>query len=778
MKKRAIVYVGETEKEKRRNVSQTASKVLATYPDSVLVEVDEDQISSLKSQGLRLEKQEKPYVIRLRAVEFDTAKEAPGRPPTLKVSAAEIEKIGRNYWIVQFVGPVKPEWGEKIKALGGKLHSHIPENAVLVSMAPQIKEKIQELPFVNWVGLYEPAYKVSPLLTGRRKKFAPNELATLSVKPKDFKPTPKGNITIMIHDTADLETISEKIEELGGTVITKEKDILRVSLDLSNMDTVAKIVEVKWIEPYALPELFNEVAADIMNVQPVWHDFGLDGRKQIIAVADTGLDTGANNESMHEDFKGKILNIHSWKIPRGLRPYLDNSRWDDGGADVDSGHGTHVAGSVLGNGSKSSGLIRGIAFGATLVFQAVEQWTDWNPETERRYSLDDGYYLLGIPDDLTSLFQQAYEEGARIHTNSWGDREHGQYTTKTRDIDKFVWDHKDMVILFAAGNDGRDDNRDGLVDKDSLSSQSCAKNCISVGASESYRHSGGYQGTYGAFNNPPDIPFPKNPILDDRLSDNPEGLAAFSSRGPSDDGRIKPDVVAPGTNILSTRSSKASGKGWGLLEPDDLNHPYYLYMGGTSMATPLTAGAAALIRQYLIEKCEHKTPSAALVKAILIHGATPLPGQYTPPEIGNIPDYNQGWGRVNLANSLYPPYPVKMEFRDSTDKLGTGEHKTFTFRIGDNTVPFKATMVWTDYPSDPETGGELVNVLRLSVILRGREPVYGVPAKNNVQQVTIKNPPVGQYTVRVEGINIGTLVITGERQDFALVVSGGMLKSV
>lgn len=776
--KRAIVYVSEAEKEKKRTIEETVSSVLATYPNSLLVELDADQINSLESQGLNLEIQEGSRMIRLRAVEFDTSEKAPSPPQILTLSAAEMEEK-RNYWIVQFVGPVKSEWREKIEELGGKLQNYIPENAFLVEMTSETKKKAEELPFVEWVGVYQPVYKVSPLLMGRKKRAAPSELSTLSISTEAFKPGPGGNVNVMVHDPADLKRVSEVIEELGGTVVTAGKDTIRASLDLSQIDKVARMVEVKWIEPYVLPELFNDVAAEIMAVPPVWETCELDGEGEIVAVADTGLDTGKNDNTMHEDFKGRIDSIHSWPISKGYDNYVNNPGADDGAADKDLGHGTHVAGSVLGNGAQSDDDIRGMAYEAQLVFQAIEQWIDWkNP------AWTDEYGLAGIPDDLNELFQQAYDDGARIHTNSWGSIKdsqgnlaEGQYLISSRQIDEFMWKNKDMVILFAVGNSGRDGDSNGVIDEDSLSIQACAKNCISVGASENNRPPGskpapGYDIPWGTGSWL--TKFPENPIKDDHVSDNPEGMAAFSSRGPTDDGRIKPDVVAPGTNILSVRSSKATGHGWGLLPTSDSRRPYYMYMGGTSMATPLTAGVVALIRQYLRKVRDHNEPSAALVKAILIHGAISMEGQYNPSEVGPVPDVNQGWGRVNLRNSVSPDLPVIMEFKDDpADALGTGEYKEFAFKVANDTEPFKATLVWTDYPSDPSTGG-LVNKLRVSVIPPSGPTEYGVPENNNVQQVTIENPLLGVHTVRIWAKEVNE----GGKQDFALVVSGGMTPPV
>ncbi len=163
---------------------------------------------------------------------------------------------------------------------------------------------------------------------------------------------------------------------------------------------------------------------------------------------------------------------------------------------------------------------------------------------------------------------------------------------------------------------------------------------IAVGASENLRLSGGRQATYGA-SWPAAYPTATGPIYSDLVSNNASGLAAFSSRGPTTDGRIKPDLVAPGTNIVSTRSSLSNWIGWGVY---DSNH---IYLGGTSMATPLVAGASALVREYF-DKIRSYQPSAALVRATLIGLARDLyPGQYgvgASQETAKRPTNAQGWG--------------------------------------------------------------------------------------------------------------------------------------
>jgi subtilisin family serine protease len=229
------------------------------------------------------------------------------------------------------------------------------------------------------------------------------------------------------------------------------------------------------------------------------------------------------------------------------------------------GHGTHVAGSVLGGGNHSGGQYKGMAYNASLVMQSTMTSTG----------------SMSIPSNLyTGLFYPPYSSyDSRIHTNSWGDpMSTGDYTSFSADVDEFIWDYDDQVILFAAGNSY------GLV-----SSPGTAKNCITVGASESLR-----------------------PLLPGHQSDcnNINQRAVFSCFG-TDDDRLKPDILTPGTGILSTRSSLIADPSQNYWYPYD---SYYAYAGGTSMATPLAAGIVTLIRQYYTD-LEGITPSAALVKA-------------------------------------------------------------------------------------------------------------------------------------------------------------------
>ena len=248
------------------------------------------------------------------------------------------------------------------------------------------------------------------------------------------------------------------------------------------------LVQQDWIEFVEESPWFtvaNEEAAWITNVDDVWNATqmasrnsswsGLDGSGIIVTVADTGLDTGSNTSAMHADFRDHITGIQSFPIPTSTcAAYGMTGNCDDGAADG-HGHGTHVAGSVNGDGTLSGGAFKGMAPESHLLFHAVGQVVSGSST------------LLGIPNDLDDMFALSAENGSLVHTNSWGSAVNGLYTSSSMQADASARTHYNMTILFAAANEGTDANSDGEVDLDSLASPGTAKNVITVGATENDR---------------------------------------------------------------------------------------------------------------------------------------------------------------------------------------------------------------------------------------------------------------------------------------------------
>ncbi len=631
---------------------------------------------------------------------------------TSSTEQAMINPDEYKYYIIQFNDTVQELWKQDIAKVGAELFDYIPDNAFIVRMNGSAVSTVSRLEQVQWIGEYFPEYKIDPALRAKME-----ENISLELMVSFFEPAKERDIK---------EKIAKEIVSLGGTILDEAgNDRIHLNIKSSKIASLSIIRNVKWIEEYEPLIVFNDIARGIINATYVTENYNLTGKGQIIAIADTGLDTGVNNISMSPDFYGRILDI---RFIGGDGPQDRN------------GHGTHVAGSAVGNGSLSNGQYKGVAPDAQLVFQSIGH--------------ENGTVVL--PPNLSVLFKDAYELGARIHSNSWGRNGASSYTTLSKDVDQFMWTYPDMLIVFAAGNYGTDSDHDGIIDSKSISDPGTAKNCLTVGASENNREEVSYTWGYIA-----PLGYPKAPITNDPIANNPKGLAAFSSRGPTDDGRIKPDIVAPGTMIISARSSVSDTKGWGEVSKDCKN---YIYMCGTSMSAPIAAGSLALIRQNYVDNL-NITPSAALLKATLINGAKDLrPGQYGN-DVTTHPDYNQGWGLLDLRASLYPE-GITTCFADNV-KLSTGDAVEKNYYVSSSSKPFKVTLVWTDYYGTETAQKKLVNDLTLLAMQPDGTEVVVNDTINNVEQLVFEEPETGWYTVKV----IGESVPMGP-QPCAIVVSG------
>lgn len=582
---------------------------------------------------------QEPVVLRLQLGTFDPLTEPPPDVPADLLDTRV--NTTRRYYLVQFDGPIEPGWPDQLRQLGADVLDYIPDYAYVVRLAANHVTMVQRLKHVRWIGLWLPAYRIAPqLLQQVRAARRSPQLASQAVE-----------IRLATYPGIDLAALQAAMAALGvdpGPASNSHWGAtFRCQARPEQIAGLARLPDVRWIEPYVEPHLLNDRVQNnwLLGTAAIWEDLGLYGQNQIVGIADSGLDTG-NVNTLHLDVRGRLLQAFALGRP---------GDWSD--SSVAQGHGTHVTGSVLGNGALSgsnptshqySGSNAGSAPEARLVFQSL---------------LDSEGSLGGLPDDLKRLFQQSYNAGARIHSNSWGAPTRGMYDLDAQNVDQFAWEHPDMTILFAAGNAGKDRNLDGVVDLDSLDSPGTAKNAITVGATESQRFTSATDTWLG-------YGFLANPLRTDLTSDNHWGMAAFSSRGPTDDGRMKPDLVTPGVNIQSLNLTSQGGG--------------YKLLSGTSMATPLTAGLAALVREWYNSVQGVANPSAALIKATLLNGTMRIdPGQYgtgSDQEIPNTwPNPVAGWGRTNIKHSIAPASPRVIWFTEHSGLL-TGQTVTYRFQ--------------------------------------------------------------------------------------------------
>ena len=179
-------------------------------------------------------------------------------------------------------------WKEQVEKAGGAIFDYVPDFAFIVRMDNTAHTAVMALPEVVWVGPYQPAYKLSPDLAGRS--------GMLDLVVQTF---PDAAITDLSGQmgASGAQVADASASEAGG--------LIRLQADAAQLGALAKIPGVRWIEPFYERVLFNDVARGnaIMGAEKAWTTLGLYGQGQIVAVADTGLDTGSLG-ALHQDFLG------------------------------------------------------------------------------------------------------------------------------------------------------------------------------------------------------------------------------------------------------------------------------------------------------------------------------------------------------------------------------------------------------------------------------------------------------------------------------------------
>jgi subtilisin family serine protease len=668
-------------------------------------------------------------VIRLRNEQITTA--PPDRSQVFRAAQANAPASG--LFLIQFTEKFNPAWREELLARKVELVRYVPDDAFVARLTDVNLEDLRALPYVQWAGEFRPEHKVhGGLRNALQAVNAPSAGVTVLFSPSA---TPAEILEARLR----LEGVKQESKHRFGTV-------LRGWLAPGQLQRLAQSPAVLWIEPAPRMKLNDEISSKIVGGEGTGHatftqELGFDGRGYpelgvppiTVAVADTGLHIGLSG-GMHPDLAGRT--------PVFLY-YGDLMDASD-----EHGHGTHVAGIIAGNGALGTtdelGFLYGlgVASGAAIV-------------TQRIFDGDGQYTFTGPFDTFDKLTSDALHAGAVIGNNSWGDDTQGRYDVSAAEFDALVRDADTLtdgdqpyILEFSAGNAG--------PFTQTIGSPAVAKNVIATGASESDRVD------FGAY------------------AEGSETMADFSSRGPCEDGRIKPDVVAPGTWIASLQSPLAGDvNGWPLEIDSD-----YLYMGGTSQAGPHVAGAAAVFVQYYRDSYGIGIPSPALVKAALIHSAVDMDDSFG---TGPVPNMDEGWGRVDLTEIIRSSRAV--EYLDQTVLLKARQTYERSVIVASTNEPLKITLVYTDVPGFPAAIPALVNDLDLETVgpdgrvYRGNQFEHGesVPDArgsdniNNVEGIYIPAPLVGEYIVRVRATNVvldARIDTIDTDQDFALVISG------
>ena len=454
-----------------------------------------------------------------------------------------------------------------------------------------------------------------------------------------------------------------------------------------------------------------------------------------------------------------------------------------------SAHATHVAGTIGADGDNP--ILEGLANGVEILsFDFNNDLNELREEAEsglilsnHSYGIVTGWTLFDTDSD-GFVDSDLWFEDIDLFTE---DRDFGKYNLLSRDLDEILFDNPNLLSVWAASNDRNEGFRNRFRDQTYVTFSSTLGGWVRFDSVVREAPEG--DGNLGSgFDSLPSAQVAKNNLVVGAINDISNDpfdstditIASFSSFGPTDDGRIKPDVVANGINLVSTES---------------LSDTDFGTKSGTSMAAPNVTGVAALLYEHY-DNLFDTTPRSATMKGLLIHTAS---------DAGNIgPDYSFGWGLVDAeagANflseaNLLNDFNEQITQRDSLILEDTYLEAplNLNFQFIDNNEPIKVTLVWTDPAGTPhgngldETTSVLVNDLDLSItgpdgnIFHPWTLDWNNPAApavrnqrnqlDNVEQVLIDADLVqdGEYTITIN--NTGALY--NQRQDFSLLISGNV----
>ncbi|MBO0857207.1 MAG: S8 family serine peptidase [Chloracidobacterium sp.] len=734
---------------------QNAIRNVIGYDSYIMAVVDENAVvggrAALEAMPITPDDESNMFAFNSYVVDTSAAQPLSKEPPSdlRQYRMAEAHRRGDNNpgpgnYVVQFIGPIKDDWLDNLKGTGAHVVSYIANNAYVVSCVQRsaaLVSRMKDEPYVQYVGDYEPAFKMHP------------ELAAMRTMRNAF-------VRVTVQVPADVEGSDQMVSDLRG--YSREPIVERRVMNYRNITAL--------IQASQLTELANrdEVFAIEPNTDPVRLD---EAQGQILAGNLSGnsptgpgyLSWLASKGFTSSQFGSFVVEVADDATSITGHPDLPSSRV------AFQNNPTNQTGTQGGHGFLNTNIIGG-----------------FNNSTGSTFEDSLGFnYGLGIAPfarmGSTAIFgpgnfsptaweNTAYGQGARVSSNSWGftgtaaqryDTNAQAYDQIVRDAQSGVAGNQQLIVVFAAGNAG---SGAGTV-----SSPATAKNIITVGASENVRTTG----TDGCG-------------ITNTGADSANDIISFSSRGPVNssggDGRIKPDIVAPGTHIEAgvPQSNYDGSSVCDQFFP--AGQTLYGWSSGTSHSTPAVAGGAALVYQYFLNQ-GLSAPSPAMTKAFLMNSAAYMTGAGAG---GNLPSNSQGMGRMDLGRAFDGTQRLLI---DQTQVFGsTGQTFQVTGSVATTSQPFRVTLAWSDAPG-PTTGAPYVNNLDLEVTINGQTYLGNVfsgansttggaaDQRNNVESVFLPAGVSGNFTITVRATNIAGDGVPGNSdttdQDFALVVYNG-----
>ena len=707
--------------------------------------------------------------ILLRDITLSTnlAQPEPALPDALRQPAL----AGDGFWLVQFAGPALKSWLDALRAAGLEIVAYLPENAYVIwGLDPSARlSEVKEIAgLVRWQGAYHPAYRLHPSLRQSAETAQPGEI----------------DVIVQVYATPALQDTVARLEELSSAAPSSPQAVLnltnlRLRLPAGKLADLASWADVFNIEPYTPPQLLDEIQGQVLagNITTAggvttasgpgylaWlNSKGFSTNPAdypIVDVIDDGIDIGDAANVQHPDFYLFGSTTNADRVA-----YIANCTPDASGNAV-GGHGNLNAG-IIGGYNDLTGFPNENAAGYQYGLGISPYGRIAGTKIFRNTGPNDAS-LCGNSD--TTIVYNAYSQGARITSDSWGASAAGAYNAYAQIYDFLTRDasaaggNQAMLHVFAAGNDGSPLSPPPAP-QSTINSPGSAKNVLTVGASE----------------NPRDNTVSCNGWTN---SDNADDITPYSSRGRTADGRAKPDIIAPGTHVQGPASQDPGYQGTFVCTPKYYpgGQTLYAWSSGTSHSTPAIAGGAQLAYEYYKRVlAPGQNPSPAMLKALLLNSPRYLTGLAAN---DTLPGPAQGWGMLDLGR-LFDAAP-RMLNDQATLLTSSGQVYSVDASVVDPNKPLRVSLVWTDTPGNPVSAKALVNDLDLEVtvgatVYKGNvfsgslsTPGGAADALNNVENVYLPAGTLGNLEVRVIARTLAgdgvPGVGTSTDQDFALVV--------